>query len=153
MSDAVSTPLRVLVVDDEPDVAAVTRLSLRGMDHNGRPVELVAAASGAEGVAALRADPDIAVVLLDVVMETDTAGLDACRAIREELGNRFVRICSAPASRASPPSGPPSTTTTSTATCPRPSWARTGSTPRSAPPSRPSRSSSTSTATAGPSCC
>ena len=85
-------PIRVLVVDDEPDVAAVTRLSLRGMRHGGRPVQLVASTTGAGAVAAMRADPDIAVILLDVVMETDTAGLDACRAIREELGNRYVRI-------------------------------------------------------------
>ncbi|HEV3496454.1 MAG TPA: response regulator, partial [Actinomycetes bacterium] len=92
MNDPAPTPLRVLIVDDEPDVAAVTRLSFRGMRHGGRPVELVTASTGAEGVEAMRADPDIAVILLDVVMETDTAGLDACRAIREELGNRFVRI-------------------------------------------------------------
>jgi CheY-like chemotaxis protein len=85
-------PIKVLVVDDEPDVAAVTRLSLRGMRHNGRTVELVIATTGAGAVAAMRADPSIAVILLDVVMETDTAGLDACRAIREELGNRYVRI-------------------------------------------------------------
>jgi len=85
-------PVRVLVVDDEPDVVAVTRLSLRGMRHGGRPVELIPAATGAGAVAAMRADPGIAVVLLDVVMETDSAGLDACRAIREELGNRYVRI-------------------------------------------------------------
>jgi CheY-like chemotaxis protein len=84
--------VRVLVVDDEPDVAAVTRLSLRGMRHNGRPVELVVAATGAGAVEAMRADPGIAVILLDVVMETDTAGLDACQVIRDELGNRFVRI-------------------------------------------------------------
>lgn len=85
-------PMKVLVVDDEPDVAAVTRLSLRGMRHGGRPVQLVASTTGAGAVAAMRADPGIAVILLDVVMETDTAGLDACRAIREELGNRYVRI-------------------------------------------------------------
>jgi CheY-like chemotaxis protein len=85
-------PLRVLVVDDEPDVAAVTRLSLKGMRHSGRLVELVTASTGAEAVAAMRAQPEIAVILLDVVMETDTAGLDACRAIRDDLGNRFVRI-------------------------------------------------------------
>jgi CheY-like chemotaxis protein len=85
-------PIRVLVADDEPDVLAVTRLSLRGMRHGGRPVELVPVATGAGTVAAMRADPGIAVILLDVVMETDSAGLDACRAIREELGNRYVRI-------------------------------------------------------------
>ena len=85
-------PLRVLVADDEPDVLAVTRLSLRGMRHGGRPVELVPVTTGTGTVAAMRADPGIAVILLDVVMETDSAGLDACRAIREELGNRYVRI-------------------------------------------------------------
>lgn len=88
----VAGALRVLVVDDEPDIAAVTRLSLRGMRHNSQPVELVVASTGAGAVEAMRADPGIAVILLDVVMETDTAGLDACRAIRDELGNRFVRI-------------------------------------------------------------
>ena len=88
----VPPPLRVLVVDDEPDVAAVTRLSLKGMRHGGRPIELIAASDGAGAVEAMRARPDIAVILLDVVMETDTAGLDACRAIRDDLGNRFVRI-------------------------------------------------------------
>ena len=91
MTDS-QTALRVLVVDDEPDVAAVTRLSLRGMRHGGQAVELVEATSGAGAVAAMRADPAIAVILLDVVMETDSAGLDACRTIRDELGNRYVRI-------------------------------------------------------------
>lgn len=85
-------PIRVLVADDEPDVLAVTRLSLRGMRHGGRPIELVPTTTGAGTVEAMKADPGIAVILLDVVMETDTAGLDACRAIREELGNRYVRI-------------------------------------------------------------
>jgi CheY-like chemotaxis protein len=85
-------PIRVLVADDEPDVLAVTRLSLRGMRHGGRPVELVPVSTGTGTVAAMKADPAIAVILLDVVMETDSAGLDACRAIREELGNRYVRI-------------------------------------------------------------
>ena len=40
----------------------------------------------------MRVIPNIAVILLDVVMETNTAGLDACRAIRQELNNPFVRI-------------------------------------------------------------
>jgi len=48
--------------------------------------------SGAEARAILRQHTDIAVVLLDVVMETETAGLELVREIREDLGNRAVRI-------------------------------------------------------------
>ncbi len=83
---------RVLIVDDEPDVATVTRLSLRGMHRGDRAVELVDVTTGAAAVEDMRMHPDTSVILLDVVMETATAGLDACRTIREELGNRFVRI-------------------------------------------------------------
>jgi CheY-like chemotaxis protein len=82
----------LLIVDDEPDVHAVTRLSLRGLRYRNREVKLTSASSGAEAVQIMNAHPEVGVILLDVVMETTSAGLDACRAIREELGNRFVRI-------------------------------------------------------------
>jgi CheY-like chemotaxis protein len=82
----------VLVVDDEPDVFSVTRLSLRGLQYHGKAVEFLSATSGEETVRIMQARPEVAVILLDVVMETTSAGLDACRAIREDLGNRFVRI-------------------------------------------------------------
>ncbi len=83
---------RVLVVDDEPDIFSITKLSLRGMRYRGRDVEFAESKTGAAAVEDLRAHPETAVVLLDVVMETQSAGLDACRTIREELGNRLVRI-------------------------------------------------------------
>lgn len=82
----------VLIVDDEQDIFAVTRLSLKGLRYHDRTLELAYAASGTQAVAAVRANPAIALILLDVVMETDSAGLDACRTIREELNNRLVRI-------------------------------------------------------------
>ncbi len=82
----------VLLVDDEPDIHAVTKLSLKGLQYGKRKLRFLSAASGREAVEAVRANPDVAVVLLDVVMETPTAGLDACRTIREDLGNRAVRI-------------------------------------------------------------
>lgn len=83
---------RVLVVDDEPDVHSVTRLSLRGLKFKDREIEMLSAQSGKEAIDIVRGDPGIAVILLDVVMETDSAGLDACRVIRTELANHTVRI-------------------------------------------------------------
>lgn len=85
-------PWRVLIVDDEPDVHKVTRLSLRDIQYKGRGLELLHAYSGEEGFSLLQRHPDIALVLLDVVMETDNAGLLLVRRIREELGNNLVRI-------------------------------------------------------------
>lgn len=83
---------RVLVVDDEPEVHDVTRIALENFSFEGRPLTLSSAYSAAEGEAALARDPDIAVVLLDVVMESDSAGLDFVRKVRHGLGNSLVRI-------------------------------------------------------------
>ncbi len=85
-------PWIVLVVDDEPDIHAVTRLALEKAQFSGRGVRLVNGASAAEGRALLAAHPDAALILLDVVMESDDAGLAFVRHVREELGNREVRI-------------------------------------------------------------
>ncbi len=85
-------PWRVLVVDDDADVHAVTRLALRNVSFKGRELELFSAYSGAEGFRLLRDTADIALVLLDVVMETEDAGLILARRIREELGNHTVRV-------------------------------------------------------------
>ncbi|MFF7242138.1 response regulator [Streptomyces collinus] len=82
----------VLVVDDEDDVHQITKISLRSLTYNGDRVRVVSAYSAEEALSILRAEPHIAVTLLDVVMESDHAGLDACRSIREELKNKFVRI-------------------------------------------------------------
>lgn len=82
----------ILVVDDEPDVHALTKLSLKGLQYDGQRLEFLSATSGEAAVEVMRLQRNIAVILLDVVMETNSAGLDACRRIREELGNRFVRI-------------------------------------------------------------
>ncbi len=83
---------RVLIVDDDVDVHAVTRLALRNVSFKGRELELFSAYSGAEGYQILRDTPDVALVLLDVVMETDDAGLILARRIREELANQIVRV-------------------------------------------------------------
>ena len=85
-------PWKVLIVDDEEDVHSVTRLSLRHMELAGRGLELLSARSGQEARAILAQEREIAVALVDVVMESDDAGLRLVEHIRNELRNRNLRI-------------------------------------------------------------
>lgn len=89
---AEAAPWQVLVVDDDPQVHDMTRVLLRDFDFDGRRFELLSAHSAAEAREILSRQPDLPVVLLDVVMETEDAGLELARFVREELGNRSVRI-------------------------------------------------------------
>lgn len=83
---------KVLVVDDEQDVHAVTQLALSALVFQDKPVELINAYKATEAQTILETHPDIAVILLDVVMETTHAGLELVKFIREKQGNPFVRI-------------------------------------------------------------
>ena len=83
---------KVLIVDDEEEVHVVTRLVLNEITFENRKIVCLSAHSAREGYEILAAAPDIAVVLLDVVMETSQAGLELVQRIREDLGNPFVRI-------------------------------------------------------------
>src|SRR5579884_2763088 len=83
---------KVAIIDDDPAVHEGTRFALYDYSLNGAGIELLSAHSGEEGRKLLGEHPDIAVVLLDVVMESDTAGLDLVGFIREELKNDTVRI-------------------------------------------------------------
>ncbi|MBP2304009.1 DUF3369 domain-containing protein [Azospirillum melinis] len=85
-------PWPVLVVDDDPQVHAMTAVLLRDFDFDGRPFEVVSALSAEEAKAVLAQRPDLPIALLDVVMETEDAGLKLVRYIREELGNHRMRI-------------------------------------------------------------
>ncbi len=87
-----SRPWKVIIADDEEEVHAVTRMVLEGFRFDGQGLDLLGAYSGAETQALLRLHPDTAVVLLDVVMEEDTSGLQVVKYIRNELKNSFVRI-------------------------------------------------------------
>ncbi|MBY0430148.1 MAG: response regulator, partial [Rhodospirillales bacterium] len=87
-----AVPWKILIVDDDQEVHAVTRIALDGMTYSGRPVVFLSAHSGAAAVRTMADEPDVAVILLDVVMETDDAGLRVVRRVREELGNANVRI-------------------------------------------------------------
>jgi signal transduction histidine kinase/CheY-like chemotaxis protein len=83
---------KIAVIDDEPAVHDGTRFALSDYRLNGHGLEILSAYSAAEGRELMRAHPDVAVVLLDVIMESDTAGLGLVEFIRKELKNETVRI-------------------------------------------------------------
>lgn len=83
---------RVLIVDDDADVHSTTTFALAGLDVLERPLEFLHASSSVEACALLAQEADIAVILLDVVMEQPDAGLHLVRHIRETLGMSEVRI-------------------------------------------------------------
>jgi signal transduction histidine kinase/DNA-binding NarL/FixJ family response regulator len=90
-----AAPLRrwkVAIIDDDPAVHEGTRYALSDYQLNGYGLTLLSAHSAQEGRDLLAREKDIAVILLDVVMETETAGLSLVGYIRQELGNEIVRI-------------------------------------------------------------
>jgi signal transduction histidine kinase len=83
----------ILIVDDEPNVHEITRLVLKNFIYNFKELRFTSAFSGEEALAELGNNPDkFAMVLLDVIMESDDAGLIVAQKIREELKNDEVRI-------------------------------------------------------------
>ncbi|GAB3232944.1 DUF3369 domain-containing protein [Pseudaeromonas pectinilytica] len=83
---------KVLIVDDEPEVHRITKMTLAQFLFDNKPIEFLHAYTGTEAKAIMANEPDIALILLDVVMETDSAGLDVVRYVRTELHNQQVRI-------------------------------------------------------------
>jgi response regulator RpfG family c-di-GMP phosphodiesterase len=84
----------ILVVDDDKEVHAVTRLALRDMRFENGRVEIVSAYSAQEARALLTKERRnrFAIAIVDVVMETTTAGLDLVKFIRDDINNAIVRI-------------------------------------------------------------
>ncbi|AJQ93121.1 bifunctional diguanylate cyclase/phosphodiesterase [Gynuella sunshinyii] len=82
----------ILIVDDEPDVHQVTMLSLRSVRILGRELALHHAYSGAQAEQLLKTRQHFAVILLDVVMESDDTGLKLVEFIRRTLKNDEIRI-------------------------------------------------------------
>ena len=83
---------KIAVVDDDPAVHDGTRFALFDYSLSGQGIDILSAHSAAEARDLIRANPDLAVILLDVVMETETAGLDLVEYIRRDLRNDLVRI-------------------------------------------------------------
>ncbi len=90
--EAMGPPWVILIVDDDPEVHSITKLALRNFVFAGRPARFIDAHSAAEGQRMVAENPDIALVLLDVVMESDDAGLRMVEHVRKVLKNRRIRI-------------------------------------------------------------
>ena len=85
-------PWKLLVVDDEPDVCALTRLCLQDFRFAERGLDILQASSAYEARKLLTEHADVAVALIDIVMETDDAGLRLVEHIRKTLGNQLIRL-------------------------------------------------------------
>lgn len=87
-----SKPWKVAIIDDDEQVHVVTKMVLKGFHFDNRNIEFLSAYSAEEGVHLFQQHSDIAVCLLDVVMESDHAGLEMIKTIREDLNNSYTRI-------------------------------------------------------------
>lgn len=83
---------KILIVDDEIEVHEVTKLVLSDVTFENKSLTFISAYSAEEAKQILRSQSDIAIIFLDVVMETEDAGLRLVNYVREELGNRPARI-------------------------------------------------------------
>ena len=83
---------KVIVADDDRDVHTVTQLVLKNFHFEGAGIEFIDTYSGKETIQALKDHDDIAVILLDVVMEENTSGLDVVEYTRNVLKNDLTRI-------------------------------------------------------------
>lgn len=83
---------KLLIVDDEKEIHIMTKLVLSDYIYQGATLEFLSAYSGKEAKKLIHENPDAACILLDVVMETNDAGLEVARFIREDEKNEKLRI-------------------------------------------------------------
>lgn len=77
---------RILIVDDDPDLREATEIVLTSAGY-----EVSCAASAAEGMKAIAArKPDL--ILLDIMMETDTEGFHMAYQLKEDPRTKGIPI-------------------------------------------------------------
>jgi len=83
---------KILVIDDEQSIHDITVNALKSVIIDGRRLELINAISAQDAKVKLEEHDDIALALVDVIMETPTAGLDLVNYIRNDLNNHLIRL-------------------------------------------------------------
>ena len=87
-----AAPWQVLVVDDDDSIHQITALVLNNFEFEHRPLQLLHAHSAAEAEQIIASHDDIALAIIDVVMETQHAGLQLVKTIRQQLKNQRMRL-------------------------------------------------------------
>lgn len=85
-------PWLVLIVDDDESIHQITSLVLNYFEFEQRPLELLHAYSAKEAEQLITDNPDIALAIIDVVMETQHAGLELVKTIRSDYKNQKMRL-------------------------------------------------------------
>lgn len=82
----------ILVVDDDKQIHLITEMILKNLEFDNKNLIIHNAYSSEEAKGILLKNPNIATILLDVVMESDDAGLNLVQWIRGEYKNNKIRI-------------------------------------------------------------
>lgn len=87
-----NNPWKIIIADDEKEIHQITQMVLNDYVFDKRNIQFFSAYTGEETKRLIEENPDTAIILLDVVMETDSSGLEVAQYIRQTLKNSFVRI-------------------------------------------------------------
>lgn len=91
-SDKKFPPYKILIADDDEEVHKVSNLILRDFEFEGRNIDILHSYTGQETLEICQANPDIAILFLDVVMESNHSGLHVVKTLREDFENNIIRI-------------------------------------------------------------
>jgi putative nucleotidyltransferase with HDIG domain len=83
---------KILVVDDDESIHNLTKIVLSTFNFDGKELYQLDAFDIEQAKKLLDDNRDIALILLDVVLQGNESGLDLVRYIRGELGNKNIRI-------------------------------------------------------------
>ena len=83
---------KILLIDSDGEFHEVSKLALEGLKFENKSLTFFSAYSGTEAKQIIQKNPDVAIILLGQIMETDNAGLEVVEYIRNILQNKLVRI-------------------------------------------------------------
>jgi len=83
---------KIIIADDEADVHTLTKTVLKNYIYKNKTIEFISTYSGAETIEKVKQNNDVVLILLDVIMESDDAGLQVVKKIRDEFDNHLIQI-------------------------------------------------------------